>query len=131
MQAADYEQALEAVREWCAVHGRLPQPWEWEKAARGRPTTRTIRRRRWVWDQLMLEATGQDPGEAVDEEARAYRRQLLLTLRAARDQLGRWPGGREWEQATPHHAARRTYVRNFGSWEASCQEAGQLGVEQL
>src|SRR5439155_25193639 len=102
-----------------------------EKAARGRPTTRTIRRRRWRWDQLMLEATGQDPADAAEEELRAYRRQLLLTLRAACQQLERWPGGREWEQATADHAARRTYVRHFGSWEAACEEAGQLGVEQL
>jgi hypothetical protein len=62
----------------------------------------------------MLEATGQDPDEVREEELRAYRRQLLLTLRAARDQLGRWPDGREWEQATADHAARRTYVRHFG-----------------
>src|SRR5437870_2767386 len=113
MQAADYEQALEAVREWYAVHGRLPQPREWEKAARGRPTTRTIRRRRGGWNQLMGEATGQDPAEGREEELRTYRRELLLTLRAARAQLGRWPGAREWEQATADHAARRTYVRNF------------------
>jgi hypothetical protein len=131
MRPAEYEQALEAVREWYAVHGRLPQPREWEKAARGRPTSRTIRRRRWHWDQLMAEATGVDPVNVMVEELGAYRRQLLLTLRAARDQLGRWPSGREWEQATAAHVARRTYVRNFGSWEAACQEAGQLGVEQL
>jgi hypothetical protein len=131
MQAADYEQALGAVREWYKTHGRLPRPLEWEKAARGRPTARTTRRRRWRWDQLMVEATGQDPADAVEEELRAYQRQLLQTLRAARDQLGRWPGGREWEQATPEHAARRTYVGRFGSWEAACQEAGRLAVEQL
>jgi hypothetical protein len=99
MQAADYEQALEAAREWYAVHGRLPQAREWERAGRGRPTARTIRRRRWRWDRLMLEATGRDPADAVEEELRAYRRQLLLTLRAARDQLGRWPGGRAGVEA--------------------------------
>jgi hypothetical protein len=130
MQAADYEQVLEAVREWYAVHGRLPRPEEWEKAARGRPTTRTLRRRRWGWDQLMVEATGHDPAEVREKEVRAYRRQLLLTLRAARDQLGRWPGGREWENATADRAGRRTYVRNFGSWGMACWEADQLGVEQ-
>jgi hypothetical protein len=79
----------------------------------------------------MTEATGLDPAEVMEEELRTYRRQLLLTLRAARDQLGRWPGGREWEQATADHPARRTYVRNFGSWEAACQEAGRIGVEHL
>ena len=42
MHAADYEQALEAVREWYDKHGRLPRRPEWEKAARGRPRTRTI-----------------------------------------------------------------------------------------
>jgi hypothetical protein len=131
MLVADYEQALEAVREWYETHGRLPRPLEWEMAARGRPTTRTIRRRRWGWNQLMLEATGQDPTEVREAEVRGYRRQLLLTLRAARDQLGRWPGGREWEQATADHAVRRTYVRHFGSWEAACWEADQLGVDQL
>jgi hypothetical protein len=130
MQAADYEQALDAVREWYATHGRLPRPRDWEKAARGRPTTRTIRRRRWRWDRLMLEATGQDPGDVVEQEMRACRRQLLLTLRAARDQLGRWPDGREWEQATADHAARRTYVRNFGNWEAACLASAQLSGEQ-
>jgi hypothetical protein len=67
----------------------------------------------------MLEATGRDPADAVEEELRAYRRQLLLTLRAARDQLGRWPGGREWKQ-----------VRNFCSWETACREADRVGVEQ-
>jgi hypothetical protein len=126
MQAADYEQALEAVREWYAVRGRLPRPREWETAARGRPTTRTIRRRRWGWDQLMAEATGMDPAEVMEEELRAYRRQLLLRLRTAHDQLGRWPGGREWEAATADHPARRTYVRHFGSvrHEALCQPGG-------
>jgi hypothetical protein len=63
----------------------------------------------------MVEATGVDPADAMEEELRAYRRELLLRLRAARDQLGRWPGGREWEQATADHAVRRPYVRNFGS----------------
>jgi hypothetical protein len=79
----------------------------------------------------MAEATGVDPAEVMEQELRTYRRQLLRTLRAAREQLGRWPGGREWEQATADHAARRTYVRNFGSWEEACHEAGQLRVEQL
>jgi hypothetical protein len=130
MRPADYEQALDAVREWYEEHGRLPGPQEGEKSARGRPTTRTIRRRGWGWDQLMLEATGRDPSEVVEEEVRAYRRQLLLTLRAARDQLWRSPSGLEWETATADHAARRTYVRNFGSWEAACQAAAQLEDEK-
>jgi hypothetical protein len=69
MRAADYEQALEAVREWYAVHGRLPQAWEWEGAARGRPTTRTIRRRRWDWNQLM-----QPHGGACALRRRPHRR---------------------------------------------------------
>ena len=45
MQTADYEQALEAVREWYEIHGRLPRPLEWEKAA---PSVLEVRDRKSV-----------------------------------------------------------------------------------
>jgi hypothetical protein len=68
---------------------------------------------------LVVQATGEDPAEVLEEELRAYRRHLLVTLREARDQLGRWPGGPEWDTATADHAAR-TYVRQSRSWKAIC-----------
>jgi hypothetical protein len=52
MRPADQEQAIEAVQEWYAKHGRLPRCQEWGKAARGRPTTRTMERH-WGWDKFM------------------------------------------------------------------------------
>jgi hypothetical protein len=42
-------------------------------------------------------------------ETRQQRRlELLLTLRRAHEELGRWPEAWEWEFATEAHAARRT-----------------------
>jgi hypothetical protein len=57
MRPADYDQAVEAARQWIAEHGRYPQQQEWEHQAPDRPTTRTIKRR-WGWEQLMREAAG-------------------------------------------------------------------------
>src|SRR6202011_5953971 len=99
---ADQEQAIEAVREWYAQHGRLPRRPEWEKAARGRPTTRTIDRR-WGWDKLLATASGRPPAQLRQAEFREHQRQLLLRLRAARDELGRWPASREWDRSAADH----------------------------
>src|SRR6266576_1870247 len=102
MRPAEYDEAMEAVREGHAKHGRLPRPPEWEKAARGRPTTWTIDRR-WGWDRLMAKASGRPPAQLRQAEFRERRRQLLLRLRAARDELGRWPASREWDREATDH----------------------------
>jgi len=39
------------------------------------------------------------------------RRQLLLRLRAARDELGRWPASREWDRKSIDHVSSRSYAR--------------------
>ena len=122
---ADQEQAIEAVREWYAKHGRLPSRPEWEKAARGRPTTTTIERR-WGWDSLMAKASGRRPAGLRQAELRERRRQLLLGLRAARDELGRWPTSREWDRAGGNKLTSRSYARIFGSWEAARRAAARL-----
>ncbi len=125
MRRADYEEAIEAVREWYAKHGQLPRRPEWERAERGRPTTRTINRR-WGWDRLMAEASGRRPAQLRQAEFRERRRQLLLRLRAARDELGRWPASREWDRAPADHVSSRSYARIFGSWEAAKRAAARL-----
>ncbi|MBJ7597760.1 hypothetical protein [Candidatus Nephthysia bennettiae] len=125
MQGADYGQALEAARRWIAEHGRYPQQQEWEHRAPGRPTTRTIKRR-WGWDQLMTAAAGADARAPKLEARKAHRLELLLTLRRAREELGRWPTAGEWELATSDHASRRSFVRAFGSWRLACRTAARL-----
>src|SRR5437879_5363904 len=115
MQRADYEQAVEAARRWIAEHGRYPQQREWEHRARGRPTTRTIKWR-WGWDEVMTAAAGADARSPKLETRQRRRLELLLTLRRAREELGRWPTAGEWEASTSEHVSRRGYVRAFGSW---------------
>jgi hypothetical protein len=125
MQRADYEQALEAARRWIAEHGRYPQQQEWEHRAPGRPTTRTIKRR-WGWEELMRAASGAGARSPKLETRRQRRLELLLTLRKAREELGRWPTAGEWEAATSEHVSRRSYVRTFGSWRRACLTAARL-----
>ena len=125
MQRADYEQAVEAARRWIAEHGRYPQQQEWEYRAPGRPTTRTIKRR-WGWDELMRAVAGAGARTPKLETRRQRRLELLLTLRRAHDELGRWPTAGEWEAATSEHVSRRSYVRQFGSWRRACRTAARL-----
>jgi hypothetical protein len=125
MQRADHEQALEAARRWIAEHGRYPQQHEWEHRAPGRPTMRTIKRR-WGWDQLMTAAAGAGARSPKLEMRRQRRLELLLTLRRAREELGRWPTAGEWEAASSGHVSRRSYLRNFGSWRIACWMAARL-----
>jgi hypothetical protein len=54
--------------------------------------------------------------ESKLQERRQRRLDLLLTLRKAREELGRWPTGGEWEASTSEHVSRRSHVRQFGSW---------------
>ncbi|MDQ6898066.1 MAG: hypothetical protein M3072_00895 [Candidatus Dormibacteraeota bacterium] len=125
MQQATYEDALEAARRWIAEHGRYPQQQEWGHRAPGRPTTRTIKRR-WGWDELMRAAAGAGARNPKLEPRRQRRLELLLTLRRAREELGRWPTAGEWEFATETHASRRSYVRQFSSWRQACRMAARL-----
>ncbi|MBJ7601210.1 hypothetical protein [Candidatus Nephthysia bennettiae] len=60
------------------------------------------------------------------EVRKAHRLELLLTLRRAREELGRWPTAGEWDLATTSHVSRRTYVRTFGSWQRACRTAARL-----
>jgi Homing endonuclease associated repeat len=57
---------------------------------------------------------------------KAYRLELLCTLRLALEELGRWPTAREWEFATNWHVSRRSYVRQFGSWRRACRTAARV-----
>ncbi|MDQ6898757.1 MAG: hypothetical protein M3072_04505 [Candidatus Dormibacteraeota bacterium] len=77
------------------------------------------------------EASGLRPAQLRQAELRGRRRRLLLRLRAARDELGRWPGSREWERATADHASSRTYARNFHSWEAARRAAARLNIKSV
>ena len=125
MRPADYGQAVEAARRWIAEHGRYPQQQEWEYRAPGRPTTRTIKRR-WGWEELMREAAGSGRLGSQGDAWKAYRLELLCTLRRAREELGRWPTAGEWEIATNEHASRRSYTRHFGSWRLACRMAARV-----
>jgi hypothetical protein len=91
----------------------------------GRPTTRTIKRR-WGWEELTRAATGAGARSPKLETRRQHRLELLLTLRRAREELGRWPTAGEWEASTSEHVSRRSYVRQFGSvrHKALCQPGG-------
>jgi hypothetical protein len=127
MQRADYEHAVEAARRWIAEHGRYPQQQEWEHRAPGRPTTRTIKRR-WGWDELMRAAAGVGARSPELERRRQRRLELLLTLRKAREDLGRWPTAGEWEASVSEHVSRRSCVRAFGSWRRACRTAARLNL---
>lgn len=125
MRAADRAATVRAMQAWVAEYGRLPTRREWEAAAPGRPSTRTVDRR-WGWQELIAEASGRRLDQVLSERREARRRQLLLALRAARAELGRWPTQSEWERGSPSHVTRRNYVRNFGSWEEACRAAVRL-----
>ena len=95
---ASREQALDAVRDFHADHGRLPRWREWERATSARPCAKTIERR-WGWRELLAEAIGVKPDDvSVSWEAVLDDRDqaMLGELRAARDELGRWPLRVEW-----------------------------------
>lgn len=125
------EDAVAAIREWILERGRPPSWPEWERA-KGRPSAKTIQRR-WGWHTLV---GGVVAGPDLHRRPSAYwgghQRPLLRAypdgaiidaLRAAHDELGRWPYATEWEQATPEHPSRRTVVRRFGSWSAAVTAA--------
>jgi hypothetical protein len=129
VRPASRDQTVAAVREFYAQHGRLPFKHEWERATASRPCARTIERR-WGWRSLLAQAIGVDPHrvEASWDALVAERSQAMLAvLRAARDELGRWPIAEEWEQSR-RRPSRRSYVRYFGSWQAACQAAGGAGT---
>jgi hypothetical protein len=74
-----------------------------------------------------MAAAGGAAGRGLKAEARKARRlELLVTLRRAREELGRWPTPSEWEASTSWHVSRRTYERHFGSWRRACERAGRL-----
>jgi hypothetical protein len=122
---ASYYETVMAARKWIAQHGHFPTQHEWERAALGRPSTRTIRRR-WGWEELMADAAGGlGPAAAA---ARARRRELLMALRQAREQLGRWPKPSEWEVRGDGRVTRRSVERAFGTWERAIRAADRLRV---
>ncbi len=84
MRRADYDQAVEASGSPSTAASRSSR-----SGNTGRPgarSTRTIKRR-WGWDELMQAASTARRGPKA-EARRARRRELLLTLRRAREQLG-------------------------------------------
>ena len=118
------DQALAAVREFHAEHGRLPRWREWEGATASRPCAKTIERR-WGWRDLLAEAIGVRVDDIdvlweamLDDRAEA----LLAALRAARDELGRWPTAAEWDRSRRRPSAR-TFGRHFGGWREACRAA--------
>lgn len=120
MRRADRDTTLAALRDWSKQHGRFPSRRDWEVAAPGRPSTRTIDRR-WGWQELVEDAGGPGADQLRRVNVQQRQQELLSALRAARHELGRWPTADEWERAKPTHAARRTYIRYFGSWGEACQ----------
>ncbi|TMC03513.1 MAG: hypothetical protein E6J41_27185 [Chloroflexi bacterium] len=103
----DRDQALAAIHAFHAEQGRLPRWREWECATATRPCAKTIERR-WGWRELLAEAIGVRPDQVdvswdaiLDDRAQA----MLAALRAARDELGRWPTAAEWERSGRRPAA--------------------------
>jgi hypothetical protein len=126
MRPATREQALDALRQFHAAHGRLPRYREWERTAPDRPCAKTIERR-WGWRKLLAEAVDAEPDELVlwDEVIDERAAKAVAVLREARDELGRWPIAEEWEQSG-RKPSRRTFVRYFGSWAEACRAAAGL-----
>jgi hypothetical protein len=121
---ASRKRAFAAVRAFHAEHGRLPRWREWERATASRPCAKTIEQR-WGWRELLAEAMGVRPAEVdvswipvLDDRAEV----MLAALRAARDELGRWPTAAKWE-ASRRRPSRRTFVRHFGDWREACWAA--------
>ncbi|MBO0728380.1 MAG: methyltransferase domain-containing protein [Acidimicrobiaceae bacterium] len=125
------EQAIGAIRAWILEHGRPPRWPEWERA-KASPSAKTIQRR-WGWHKLLSEVVaGPDlrgrPSAYWSSRQRPRLRgysdsEIIDSLRAAHDELGRWPYATEWDRATPDHPGRRTVVRRFGSWSAATMAA--------
>jgi hypothetical protein len=126
MRPTDRAQALDALRQFHAEHGRLPRHREWEQAAPDKPCARTIERR-WGWRALLAEAVDAEPDELVlwDEVIDERAPKMLAALAEARGELGRWPIAEEWE-LSGRKPSRRSYVRYFGSWEEACRAAAGL-----
>jgi hypothetical protein len=57
-----------AMRTLVAEYGRLRARREWESAAPGRPSTRTIDRR-WGWQELIAEASGRSLDQVLTRSA--------------------------------------------------------------
>jgi Homing endonuclease associated repeat len=74
----------------------------------------------------MAKASDRRPAQLRLAELRERRRKLLLRLRAARDELGRWPASLEWDCSAEDHVSSRSYARTFGSWEAARGTAARL-----
>jgi hypothetical protein len=79
-----------------------------------------------VWDKLMAQASGRRAAQLRQSELNERRRQLLLRLLVARDELGRWPAPRDWDHAGADHLSSRAYSRNFGSWSGASRAAARL-----
>jgi hypothetical protein len=97
-----------------------------------RPCAKTIERR-WGWRELLAEAVGVRPGlvnvswdAILDDRDQA----MLAELRAARDELGRWPTAAEWDRSRLRPSAR-AFVRHFGSWAQAWRAASRSGIGSL
>ncbi len=75
---------------------------------------------------MMREAAGAGASTPKCAVRKARRLELLMTLRRAREELGRWPTAGEREASTSWHVCRRSYGRGFGSWRRACGMAGRL-----
>src|SRR5215472_3705131 len=107
MHPASRDQALTAIRAFHTEHHRLPRWREWERATASRPCAKTIERR-WGWRELLAEAIGLRPAQmevswvpVLDDRTQV----MLVALRAAGDQLGRWPTAAEWDRGGRRPAA--------------------------
>lgn len=74
---------------------------------------------------MLAEAIGVRPNDVdlswegvLDERAES----MLTALRAARDELDRWPTAVEWDRGR-RRPSSRTFVRHFGRWADACWAA--------
>jgi hypothetical protein len=115
-------EALTALQEWTAAHGRPPTSADWRCAGRDHPGSRVVHELFHGWSAALARAGLR----------RVWRReQILDALVQWASEHGRPPTGRDWQSPDPSGRRPSTQqVRHaFGCWSAAL-EAADLGADR-